>query len=155
MSFLNKNHDFSGSISGTWDDSSGLSGISGSLLSKNGNVRVNVNGGSLSKNGRGNWIVDIIKGNKTYSGTLRFANKPYLKVTQNRLKIWGGSKLSCTKSNGKSCGKRWFGLDAKGPGSNVPGPAPFVVMGIGLVGFIIASKVRRKNSIESGIKVPA
>ncbi|MCH9698699.1 MAG: hypothetical protein K0U68_11395 [Gammaproteobacteria bacterium] len=139
------NFGFNGSITGEWDGSI-LSGITGSLLSNNGKVRVNINGGSLNKNGRGSWMLKIIKGDKTYSGNIRFKNYSYLNVSDTDLTIWGGSKLSCTKSNGNSCGRKWFGVDAKGPGSTVPGPAPFTVMGIGLVAFIVASKARKKSN---------
>lgn len=139
-----RSSDLNGSITGEWDGSV-LSGITGSLLSNDGKVSIKINGGTLNSNGGGSWMLDITKNYRTYTGTINFKNLPSFNITDTNLNIWGGSSLSCTKSNGKSCSGKWFGLGAKGSGSNVPGPAPFVVMGIGLVGFIIASKVRQKT----------
>ncbi len=136
-----RNFGFNGAITGEWNGSV-LSGISGSLLSTDGEVRVNVDGGTLSKDGQGSWMINFVRKNRAYSGTINFSN---LLISETALKVWGGSNLSCSKPNGKSCGKKWFGIDAKGPGSTVPGPAPFVVMGIGLAGIFIASKVRKSK----------
>lgn len=144
---------FDGSITGDWSGSV-LSGITGSLLSNNGQVSIQITDGQLNPNGTGNWLVNISRGARTYMGTFNFQLMPpySLFVNENFLKIWGDANLSCTKSDGSNCRNKWLGLDAKGPGSSVPGPAPFAIMGIGLIALISFGKFKSSLNPSKSVR---
>lgn len=143
------NFGLNGSLSGVWTNNGWFKNITGSLTSKNGSTTINVNKGYFASNGWGRLFVDVKKGNKTYWGSFKFKSEGWYGgwydnyVSATDLKLWGGADLKCTKSNGKTCGGKWVGLDLWGPKVEVPEPASLGLMGLGLLGFAFA---RRKQN---------
>jgi len=145
----------SGSVSGGWNGST-LSNISGTLSGHKGSV--NITGGSLSANGAGSLDLSISRYNSTYTGTISFNDYgPNYggydnSVSADYLNLWGGDWLQKTwtsqnSGNTYDFGKWWVGLDLWGNGTptQVPEPATFGLMGLGLLGFAFARK--KQNQI--------
>jgi len=141
----------SGSVSGSWNGST-LSNISGSLSGHKGSV--NITGGSLAANGAGSLDLSISRYNSTYTGTISFFDNGYYgggydnSVSADYLNLWGGDWLQKTwtsnwSGNTYNFGKWWVGLDLEGygtPVTQVPEPATFALMGLGLLGLGFARK---------------
>ncbi len=146
----------SGKVSGTWNGSS-LSDISGMLSGNHGSV--NITGGSLAANGAGSLDLSINRYNSTYTGTISFYDSGYYgggydnSVSESSLNLWGGSWLSKTWTSpysGKSYnfGNWWVGFDLNGygtPTAEVPEPATFALLGLGMLGLGFSRK--RQNLV--------
>jgi len=143
------NFKLNGSLSGKWTNNGWFKDISGSFTSLNGNRTINVNRGYLNENGWGRLFVDTQRGNKTYSGAFKFRAAGWYGgwydnyVSHSDLKLWGGADLSCQRANGSGCQSKWVGLDLWGPKVEVPEPATFALMGLGLLGLGFGRKKRK------------